>query len=869
MSKLTFEEAAVRGALLRVTSYEIDLDLTRGADTFRSTTLIRFTADTGADADPAPGTFADLLAERVHEITLNGLPLDPDTVYRDERLTLEGLAAENELRVVADCAYTNTGAGLHRSVDPVDGKVYLFTHFEVQEARRVFTTFEQPDLKAPFTFTVTAPAGWTVFSASPTPAPEPSADGAHAVWRFAPTPPLPTYLTSVAAGEYHVVGDTYTSASGQEVPLRVAARASVAEHLDAEEIFEITKRGLDYYLDVFGSDFPFAKYDQVFVPEYNLSAMENAATVILRETFVFRSKVTDAVRHRRAATILHELAHMWFGDLVTMRWWDDIWLKETFATYMSVRAQVATTRWSDSWTGFANADKANAYRQDQLPSTHPVYSPAGDIEQALENFDHITYYKGASAIKQLVTWVGDEQFFEGMRKYFAAHAWGNSTLADLLGALEQASGRDLGAWSREWLSQAGVNTLRPQYTVDAGGAFTSFAVLQEAAEEHPTLRSHRLAVGLYSRGERGLERVGRVEVDVTGARTEVPELIGTRRPDVVLLNDDDLTYALIRLDEHSLGALLGSAAGVGDFTEGLPRALSWAAAWDMVRAGELAARDYVRLVLAGVDSESDTEVVQSLHASLLTALDQYVAPTARTRLTDTVAAAARRRLSTSPPGSDVQLSWALLFARVAQRPEDLALIADLRAGAATVEGLAVDVELRWALLAALVRAGQAGPAEIEAERELDGTTTGAENAAGALAAMPDARATAEAWEAAVHGTVSNGTQRALIGGTFSPIGLGVVQSGRRDLLREHTERYFAEIGEVWAGRSAEVARTVVVGLYPRLLVEQETVDRTDAYLADAAPAPALRRLLIEGRDEVIRSLRAQRVDAAATAATAA
>ncbi|MFH7597128.1 aminopeptidase N [Streptomyces racemochromogenes] len=855
---LTYEEAAARSALLSVTSYEIGLDLTRGPDTFRSTTLVRFTAD---PAGPA-STFAELLAERVHGITLNGRALDPDTVHRGGRIHLDGLAADNELLVVADCAYSNTGAGLHRSVDPVDGKVYLFTHFEVQEARRVFTTFEQPDLKAPFTFTVTAPAAWTVLSASPTPEPEPGPDGA-AVWRFAPTPPLPTYLTSIVAGEYHLVADHYTAKSGQEVPLRLASRASVAGHLDAEELFETTKRGLDFYLEAFDTDFPFAKYDQVFVPEYNLSGMENAATVILRENFVFRSKVTDAVRHRRAATVLHELAHMWFGDLVTMRWWDDIWLKETFATYMSVRAQVATTRWHDSWTGFANADKANAYRQDQLPSTHPVASPAADIEQALENFDQITYYKGASAIKQLVTLVGDEAFLAGMRTYFARHAWGNSTLADLLGALEEASGRDLGAWAQEWLGRAGVNTLRPDHTVDEEGRFTSFAVLQEAPAEHPYLRSHRLAVGLYSRREDGLRRVGQVHVDVRGARTEVPALVGTTRPDVVLLNDDDLTYALIRLDPHSLSGLLDSPDGVGAFTDGLPRALTWAAAWDMVRSGELAAGDYVHLVLAGVDSESDTEVVQTLHTTLLTSLDQYTAPQARRQLRATVAEAARKRLTSSEPGSDIQLAWALLLARVAETTADLRLVAGLRDGTVEIEGLVVDVELRWALLAALVRGDQAGAAEIEAERLRDGTTAGAEYAAGALAARPDAAAKAEAWEAAVRGDIGNGTRRALVGGIHSPIGLGIAQGCQRELLRPYADRYFAEIGEVWAGRSAEVARTLVTGLYPRLLVEQETVDRTDAYLAEAAPPPALRRLLTEARDEVSRALRAQGVDAAA------
>ncbi|WP_027341498.1 aminopeptidase N [Hamadaea tsunoensis] len=860
-TKLTYAAAKARSNLLSVTAYEIELDLTAGPEVFRSTTRIRFSA-----TQPGGTTFADLIADRVTEIVLNGESLDPAWAYQDDRILLTGLAADNELLVVADCRYTNTGVGLHRSVDPADGEVYLYTHFEVQEARRVYTAFDQPDLKSRFTFTVTAPADWTVFSNSPSPEPEAAGPDA-AVWRFEPTEPLPTYVTALVAGRYHQVSRTHTDPSGKVVPLRLAVRASMAEHLDADEIFEITTRGLDHYVTTFGQPYPFAKYDQIFVPEYNLSAMENAACVTVRESFIFRSRVTDAVRHRRAAVLLHELSHVWFGNLVTMRWWDDLWLKETFATYMSVHAQVATTRWTDSWAGFANADKANAYRQDQLPSTHPIATEAGDIDDAVANFDPITYYKGASVIKQLIALVsargadgdpgstghGEESFLAGIRAYFARHKWGNATLSDLLAALEEASGRDLSSWSKQWLQQAGVNTLRPQSAVGGDGAYTGFTVVQEASAEHPTLRSHRLGIGLYDGGPDGLVRRHRVEVDIDGPRTEVPQLIGVTQPDLLLLNDDDLAYATIRLDQRSLATVRD---GIGQIADPLARSLCWAASWDAVRAGELGARTYLRQVLAGIDTETDTEVVQALHQSVLTSVDRFVAPAARAEAAGWFAEAAATRIRTAP-SPDLQLAWASLLARLATKPADLGLIEDLLEARTTIEGLTVDTELRWALLGALVRTGRAGAARIDAERERDRTTAGEEYALGARAALPEADAKAAAWSSIVDGQLSNGAQKSIIG---SSIGLGFAQSNQLNLLRDYIDRYFAALGDVWAEQPAEVARTFAIGFYPGLFVEPATVTRTDEYLANAQPAPALRRLLIEGRDEVRRALRAQAAD---------
>ncbi|MBG6140300.1 aminopeptidase N [Longispora fulva] len=842
---LSRDEAGVRGDLLRVDAYDVQLDLTQGPEIFTSTTVITFSA-----REPGASTFADLEAPRVHEIILNGRSLDVATHFVDSRVLLPDLAASNELRVVADCAYSNTGQGLHRTVDPVDGNAYVYTHFEVPDARRVFTTFEQPDLKGTFTFTVTAPADWEVFSNSPTPEP---VDG---VWSFAPTPRISTYITAVVAGKYHVVRDSHTLASGQVVPLAVACRASMGQYLDADEVIEVTKQGFDYFTRMFDQPYPFEKYDQIFVPEYNIGAMENVGCVTLNENYVFRSKVTDTRRQQRAETVLHELAHMWFGDLVTMRWWDDLWLKESFATYVSVRALTEVTRWPGAWTTFANDDKSWALIQDQLPSTHPIVADIRDLMDLLTNFDGITYAKGAAVLKQLAAWVGSDQFFAGIRHYFARHAWGNTTLTDLLEALEKTSGRDLSTWSAEWLQTSGPNTLRPRFTVSPDGLFDTFVIEQEAAEEYPTLRSHRIAIGLYERGPLGLSRTHRIELDVTGPVTEVPDLVGQPQPDLVLLNDDDLTYAKIRFDERSLDTLI---TGIGEFAESLPRALCWTATWDMVRSGELAARDYIRLVLNGIGRETDIGVVEQLLRSLVTSLERYVTTDAPAGI---VADAAYEHMTAAQPGSDHQLAWARLYARVAERDTDLDHVAAVLDGSAVVPGLAIDTDLRWALLSTLARAGRVGRAEIEAELVSDGTTAGLQYAAGALAALPDPETKAEAWASVIdRSDLPNGTQEAVVG-TRGSSGGGFMQAGQRDLLSGYVDRYFEALPAVWADRAAEISRTLVNGLYPRLWIEQSTIDKTDAFLTEHDPAPALRRILIEGRDDVVRALRARARDAA-------
>ncbi|MET7284531.1 aminopeptidase N [Streptomyces sp. NPDC005573] len=855
-TNLTREEAQQRAKLLTVDSYEVDLDLSGAQEggTYRSATTVRFdVAESGAES------FIDLVAPAVREVTLNGDALDPAEVFEDSRIALPGLLqGRNVLRVVADCAYTNTGEGLHRFVDPVDEQAYLYTQFEVPDARRVFASFEQPDLKATFQFTVKAPEGWTVISNSPTPEPKDN------VWAFAPTPRISSYITALIVGPYHSVHSVYEK-DGQSVPLGIYCRPSLAEFLDSDAIFEVTRQGFDWFQEKFDYAYPFEKYDQLFVPEFNAGAMENAGAVTIRDQYVFRSKVTDAAYELRAETILHELAHMWFGDLVTMEWWNDLWLNESFATYTSIACQAYApgSSWPHAWTTFANSMKTWAYRQDQLPSTHPIMAEIRDLDDVLVNFDGITYAKGASVLKQLVAYVGMDEFFTGVQAYFKRHAFGNTRLSDLLGALEETSGRDLGTWSQKWLQTAGINILRPEIAVGADGVITSFAVRQEApalpagAKGEPVLRPHRIAIGFYDLDEAGkLVRTERVELDVDGELTAVPQLDGKRRPAVVLLNDDDLSYAKVRLDEESLAFV---TEHLGDFAESLPRALCWASAWDMTRDGELATRDYLSLVLSGIGKESDIGVVQSLQRQVKLAVDLYADPAAREALLTRWTDATLAHLRAAEAGGDHQLAWARAFAATARTPEQLDLLEALLDGTQTVEGLVVDTELRWTFVERLAAVGRFDEAEIASEYERDRTAAGERHAATARAARPTAEAKAEAWASVVESDkLPNAVQEAVIA--------GFVQTDQRELLEPYTDTYFAAVKDVWDSRSHEIAQQIAVGLYPSVQVSEEVLAKTDDWLSAAEPNAALRRLVSESRAGIERALKAQAADAAAAAA---
>jgi aminopeptidase N len=838
-SNLTRDEARERARLLDVQSYQVELDLTGGETTFGSLTTVSFRC-----TSPGASTFIDLTAPAVREITLNGRSVGPQN-FDGNRIALAGLAESNELRVAADCAYSRSGEGLHRFTDPADGAVYMYSDLETFDAHRIYACFDQPDLKATFQFQVTAREGWQVISNT---APETVAEGPPAktaLWTFPATTVLPTYVTAIAAGPYHVVRDEHDG-----IPLGVFCRQSLASYLDPDEIFEVTRQGFDYFHGAFGVRYPFSKYDQLFVPEFKAGAMENAGCVTFLEAYVFRSRVTEAYREARAETILHEMAHMWFGDLVTMRWWDDLWLNESFATWAGTIAEAEATRWTTAWTTFAQAWKAWAYRQDQLPSTHPIAADIPDIAAVEVNFDGITYAKGAAVLKQLVAHVGREHFLSGVRRYFAEHAWSNATLGDLLGALAESSGRDLADWSKKWLETAGVNTLRPDFRCDGEGRFTTFTVLQEAPASHPTLRPHRVAIGLYDQEETGLVRRHRAELDIDGERTEVPQLTGQLQPDLVLVNDDDLTYAKIRLDDRSLRTLIASKAR---FAESLAASLCWAAAWDMCRDAELAARDYVSLVLSGMDSIEDITVLQTVLRQAMTAVRRFADPAWRPAGLAQLAAALRDRLQRAEPGSDRQLAYTQAFASVATSPEDLALLTGLLDGSVTIEGLAVDTDLRWQLLYRLACRGAAGPAEVDAELARDATDAGARHAAACRAAFPDPAAKENAWDQVTGGTLANATFRATLNGFTCP--------DAEELLEPYASRYFDVVAGIWRDWSSDMAQYFVENAFPSWKITPEGIAVADAYLERADPPAALRRLLAEGRDDVARALRCRQRDA--------
>jgi aminopeptidase N len=847
---LTREEARTRAELLTVRSYEVTLDLTRGERVFRSTTVVAFDAQQGAS------TFIDAVTDTVHRVELNGVELDPADVADGVRIQLPSLAAGNVLVVEADMLYMNTGEGLHRFTDPVDGEVYLYTQFEVPDSRRVFAVFEQPDLKSTFRFAVTAPSHWDVISNSATPEPVQAGSvadgGAASTWYFEPTPLMSSYVTALIAGPYQSVRSELTSSDGRTIPLAVFARKSLMQYMDAENIFALTRQGFAFYEEQFGTPYPFGKYDQLFVPEFNAGAMENAGAVTFVETYVFRSRVPDATVERRAITILHELAHMWFGDLVTMRWWNDLWLNESFAEFMSTLAAAEATEFTQSWTTFAMLEKGWAYRQDQLPSTHPIVAQINDLEDVQVNFDGITYAKGASVLKQLVAWVGQEEFMQGVRRYFAKHSWKNTELVDLLSELEAASGRDLKAWSALWLETAGVNTLRPEFQTDDDGVITSFTILQTAIEAFPTIRPHRLAVGFYDQDDDGaLIRVHRLELDVDGERTDVPELVGQKQPALVLLNDDDLAYAKIRLDPASLRT---SVQHVKDFRDSLPRTLVLASAWDATRDGETPARNYVELVLQNIGAESDSSVILVLLRQLASTLTFYVAPEDREAMGDAAADSLLELALAAGPGSDAQLQFTRAFSSHARTSSQLDAVEAMLTGERVPEGITVDQDLRWELLTSLVVGGRYGAEEIEAELARDSTATGGLAAAAATAALPTAPAKDAAWAALVDATdLPNATQRSMIS--------GFTRVHDRSLLEPFVERYFASIQDVWATRTHEIAQQIVVGLYPSLLTTQDTLDRTDAFLSGLGDAsPSLRRLVLESRDGIVRARTAQAVD---------
>ena len=852
---LTRLEAADRSATVHTRSYDVTLDLTRGETVFGSSTTVRFTSA------PGSSTFIDLIAPVVHSISLNGRALDPAEVYADSRITLTGLAADNELVVVADCAYMHTGEGLHRFTDPADGETYLYSQFEVPDSRRVFAVFEQPDLKASFTFTVTTPSNWTVLSNSPTPEPTPTEDsdgsgGTH-TFAFAPTEPMSSYVTAIVAGPYVGATDEYVASDGRTVPLGVYCRKSLVEHMDSAEILDLTKRGFAYYEDLFATPYAFTKYDQIFVPEFNAGAMENAGCVTHRDDYIFRSRPVEARVERRAVTILHELAHMWFGDMVTMTWWNDLWLNESFAEFTSTLATAEITRWDQAWTTFQTLEKGWAYNQDQLSSTHPVAAEINDLHDVEVNFDGITYAKGASVLAALVGYVGRENFFAGIQRYLSAHAYSNAELGDLLRELEAVSGRDLSSWTRLWLQEAGVTTLRLEVVTDADGVITQAAVRQEIPADSPaSLRPHRVAIGSYSPTGRGadthLERTDRIELDVDGELTQVPELVGAKRADVLVLNDDDLTYAKVRLDEESLSHGL---THIEAFAESLPRSIVLASAWDMVRDGELAASHFLNAALQALDVEEHSSVIQGLLGRITTCLSAFLPPAVRRDLAPGTADRLLELARAAQAGSDKQLQLVRAVAAHAVTGEQLDVVAGFLEGTSALEGLDVDQDLRWDLLTGLVAAGRFGEERIHAEETRDRTTTGRERAAEARAAIPTPEAKKATWRALVDdASMPNETQVRVLRGLTSV-------ERRPDLLVPFVSEYVEAIDSLWSSRTFHMAENLLTGLWSCATVGLDGADPAAAlegWLESHAQAPAaLRRIVRENLDDTRRVARAQ------------
>lgn len=845
-TNLTRLEAQERASLIKVSSYEIHLDLTKGETTFESITVVKFSSN-----QVGASTFIDAITSSVHRVILNGKELDPGQVSDGVRIQLGNLSSENELRIESTAIYMNTGEGLHRFVDPVDKEVYLYSQFEVPDSRRMFAVFEQPDLKATFQFNVTAPSQWKVISNQSTPSPV-VIDDKNSTWSFAPTPTISSYITALIAGPYVETRSELTSSSGRVIPLGVFSRASLAQYMDAEYIFEKTRQGFEFYEAQFKQPYPFEKYDQLFVPEFNAGAMENAGAVTFTESYVFRGQVTNAIRERRVVTILHELAHMWFGDLVTMKWWNDLWLNESFAEYASTLATAEATEWRGAWTTFTALEKSWAYRQDQLPSTHPIVAEIKDLEDVQVNFDGITYAKGASVLKQLVAWVGQEKFMAGVAAYFEKHKFSNTELVDLLVELEEQSGRELRSWSKLWLETAGVNTLRPEVDLDSDGIITSFTVRQTAIEEHPTLRPHRMAIGFYNLIDGRLKRIHRLELDVDGAATAASQLVGLASPDLILLNDDDLAYAKIRLDEKSWMTALEHLAS---FEDSLARTLIWGAAWDSTRDAEANPQDFIRLVLNNIASETESTTMLTLLRQLVTTGNLYVSVPNRKSTITAIGSGLLELARTAEPGSDAQLQFTKFFALFANTPELLDALENIRNGQEQLAGLSIDSDLGWELLAGLVVGGRATEADIDAALKMDNTSNGQKAAAGARASLPNAAAKKAAWHTL---TETHDYSNILV----DAASLGFVRVADAELLEPYVDLYFENAVRIWNENTFKIAEYLMENLYPYALASDVLSAKTTQWIEkpEIRKIPALRRILIEARANVERALAAQRLD---------
>ncbi|MEU1335540.1 aminopeptidase N [Streptomyces sp. NPDC005865] len=839
MPVLTRDEAQTRARLIDVHHYAVELDLSRAADpardTFDSRTVIRF----GARADGA--TFVELKPAELRSVTLDGQTVDPAALV-DNRLVLDGLTAgEHELRVDAAMRYSRTGEGMHRFTDPTDGETYTYTQLFMEDVQRVFAAFDQPDLKAVFELTVTAPDGWTVLANGVT------EDIGGGTWRAAATPRISTYLVAVAAGPWHSVRTEHRG-----LPFGIHCRRSLAPFLDADadEILDITRACYDRYHEKFDEPYPFDSYDQAFVPEFNAGAMENPGLVTFRDEFVYRSAVTDTERQTRAMVIAHEMAHMWFGDLVTLTWWDDIWLNESFAEYMGFQTTAEATRFSDPWTDFGVARKSWGYDADQRPSTHPVApdpDAVPDTASAMLNFDGISYAKGAGALRQLVAWLGEKDFLAGINTHFARHKFGNATLADFIDSLAHATDRDVHGWAEAWLRTTGVDTLTPKvgHTGRAWHLTVDRAAGPGADGREGTGRPHRIAVGVYDRDlsdGRSLVLRERFETDVP-ATGDITRDGG--RPALVVLNDQDLTYAKIRLDETSEEVALRGMSGVPD---ALTRAVLWNSLRDMVRDGELTVGDYLSTASAHLPEETDLALVQGVLAFATTHIaHRYATPEERPDALALLGELCRDLIRRTEDGSHPGLRLTAVRGAIDVATQAGPLQAWLREG--TVPGgPELDPELRWRALARLAALDATDEATIAAELADDPSATGREGAARCRAALPDADAKRTAWEAMF-------ATDDLSNYLFTATAQGFWQPEQADLVREYVPRYFEDAVSLAARRGPAMAEAAGRHAFPLPFVDEETLRLGERCLRDADPTPALRRKLADQLDDLARALR--------------
>ncbi len=836
-------EAAERSSILKVSSYSIDLDLTTGAETFRVKTTVKF-----AGLKPGATTYIDCVGKQVISAKLNGVDFDPK--FDGETVYLPAIAAENVLEIEHDGIYSNSGEGLHRFVDPADNEIYLYTQFETGDARRMYACFDQPDQKATFTISTITPKHWEVISNYGIES-QKDVDGDRKFIQFAESQVISTYVTAIVAGPYVSVHDEYKGE--KTIPLGIYARKSFFKHVDAENIFEVTKQGFAYFEKTFGLAYPFGKYDQIAVAEYNWGAMENVGCVTFHEdVLIFRSKVTERNYVSRATTIHHEMAHMWFGDLVTMKWWDDLWLNESFAEWASYQSVSESTKYTHAWTEFNSLRKNWAYRVDQMTTTHPIAVEMEDLDAVRTNFDGISYAKGASVLQQLVAHVGGDNFIKGLRLYFEKHAFGNTELKDLIEQLEAASGRDLTPWVSTWLRTAGVNTLSPVIEVE-GNTYKSISVKQ-AVPTMPVgsteLRPHRLHVGLFDIKDGALTRRKSVELDVAGALTEVSALAGEKVADLVLVNDHDQTYAKLRFDDRSIETMKGH---LGSLDDSLARGLIWASLWDSTRDGELSTSDYISIALNALKTESDISIVSATFMQIDTAIWAYASPAKRDGLRLAVANAAEAMLDAAAAGSDHQMQFARAFANNAITPAHFDRIKSILGG--SIDGLAVDAELRWYLFICGVKRGVFGPAEIEAESKLDQTAHGAQYTAYAYAAIPTMEAKKDAFKSITTDNLSNTIHAYKCRGFNENI--------HHELLSHFVDEYFDVLLKVWETKGFEVAETTATLTFPTWAISEETVKKAQHWLdvTGKDASHALRRAVLEGRDTMTRAIKARAKDA--------